>query len=514
MTEENEKSNDQEETQTTTPRDPVSNNNQYKGKGEVISSTLIYNGFKKSELDADHDDNIQNEITSRQICVVEEEDDDVIINHYVPLPTEEYEDEESSPVDITVTQVQEEDEDAERPANSSLESHVSSHESLETSQHSTVGAELTTVGSSSAAGGGDTNSRRHSKSSSLPHGVKLCPENSSVAAANTDGSSKADETDQPSETAEKWEKLENELKQALVELKAKDDEVEKLKGIRQQVEGELEDLTASLFVEAHKMVSEAKMKEISSEKCLKEAQMQMEGLQAEVAALKALLITSTPSRPNLGGHSSAGGSSSSGNGISIFKKQHKRFPSHTQLQYGRTETETEKEKEKLRDAKPIETDPSLVDPILHRLFVEWRKNPSLTAKDKSPFLQKVYTEDIDPCLLFENIDLVKRLRKAIEENSIWVEPVAEKDKTNIPNECAFLCIPRICHYRLSFDYQSDEWFEISQFCRDRIAAVCEFLNYLRYIKNGLVKSPADVAYWEIIRLRRQMSLAKLGITIQ
>lgn len=88
------------------------------------------------------------------------------------------------------------------------------------------------------------------------------------------------------------------------------------------------------------MVSAAKMKEISSEKCLKEAQMQMDGLQAEVTALKALLITSTPSRPNLGG---IAGNANSSNGISIFKKQHKRYPSHNQLQYGRTETETEKE---------------------------------------------------------------------------------------------------------------------------------------------------------------------------
>jgi Rab-3A-interacting protein len=75
------------------------------------------------------------------------------------------------------------------------------------------------------------------------------------------------------------------------------------------------------------MVKEAKMKEVSSEKSLKEAKMQLEGLQAEVSALKALLITSTPSRPNLGG----------GNGMSLFKKQHKRTPSHNHLQYGRAD---------------------------------------------------------------------------------------------------------------------------------------------------------------------------------
>lgn len=79
------------------------------------------------------------------------------------------------------------------------------------------------------------------------------------------------------------------------------------------------------------MVTAAKMKEVASEKSLKETRMQLEGLQAEVSALKALLITSTPSRPNLG--------NCNGNGISLFKKQHKRTPSHNHLQYGRNEEE-------------------------------------------------------------------------------------------------------------------------------------------------------------------------------
>jgi len=93
--------------------------------------------------------------------------------------------------------------------------------------------------------------------------------------------------------------------------------------MKEQVEGELEDLTASLFQEAHKMVSEAKCKELSSERTLTETRMKLEGLEAEVAALKALLITSTPSRPNL----------NKSNGVSIFT--HKRTPSHNHLLYGR-----------------------------------------------------------------------------------------------------------------------------------------------------------------------------------
>jgi Rab-3A-interacting protein len=46
------------------------------------------------------------------------------------------------------------------------------------------------------------------------------------------------------------------------------------------------------------MVREANVAQAQAEKALKESQMKVEVLQAEVAALKTLVITSTPSRPN------------------------------------------------------------------------------------------------------------------------------------------------------------------------------------------------------------------------
>ena len=50
--------------------------------------------------------------------------------------------------------------------------------------------------------------------------------------------------------------------------------------------------------EAHNMVREANMRQATAERALKESQMQVEVLTAEVAALKTLVLTSTPSRPN------------------------------------------------------------------------------------------------------------------------------------------------------------------------------------------------------------------------
>lgn len=46
------------------------------------------------------------------------------------------------------------------------------------------------------------------------------------------------------------------------------------------------------------MVRAANVKQAAAERSLKESQMQVEVLTAEVAALKTLVLTSTPSRPN------------------------------------------------------------------------------------------------------------------------------------------------------------------------------------------------------------------------
>ena len=81
-------------------------------------------------------------------------------------------------------------------------------------------------------------------------------------------------------------------------LKTKDEEIDKLNKIRDELENEVQELTASLFEEAHKMVAEANVRAAASERSMHEAAMQIEGLETEVVALKDLVLTSTPSKPN------------------------------------------------------------------------------------------------------------------------------------------------------------------------------------------------------------------------
>ncbi|KAG1675295.1 Rab-3A-interacting protein [Nymphon striatum] len=252
-----------------------------------------------------------------------------------------------------------------------------------------------------------------------------------------------------------YARLQEELLKAQHELKLKDEEVEKLRGIREEVSAELEDLTASLFQEAHNMVRVANVKHATAQKHVKEANLKIEVLQAEVQALKTLVITSTPSMPN--------------------PKLHPQI-----------------------DSK--------VDPISHKEFISWKESPEL---DKShAFLARIYEEDISPCMNFPNAELAAEVLKSVENNTLIIEAVSGKNP--FPKKCLLLDTPRLCKYKMKLS-NSDTWYHISQLCRNRIAAVCELMCYFRYIKQGLVRSPVNDVYWEVMRRRKEITLARLGM---
>ncbi|KAG0421077.1 hypothetical protein HPB47_003019, partial [Ixodes persulcatus] len=116
-----------------------------------------------------------------------------------------------------------------------------------------------------------------------------------------------------------YARLQAELSRAQQELKLKDEEVARLSQIRDEVGAELEELTASLFEEANNMVREANIKQATAERRLQECSLKTEVLQAEVQALKALVLTSTPSRPNAHLHPQLGA------------RKHRRSPSNYEL---------------------------------------------------------------------------------------------------------------------------------------------------------------------------------------
>ncbi|XP_039241965.1 guanine nucleotide exchange factor for Rab-3A isoform X3 [Pipra filicauda] len=298
--------------------------------------------------------------------------------------------------------------------------------------------------------------------------------------------------------------LKDELHKAQKELKLKDKECERLSKVREQLEQELEELTASLFEEAHKMVREANTKQAAAEKQLREARGKIDMLQAEVTALKTLVITSTPSSPNRELHPQLQSPSKAG-----FRKGHGRNKSTSSAMVSAARQNVSPE--------PVTRECREVDSILFAEFEAWKESPTL---DKScSFLDRIYREDIGPCLDFTKQELSELVRVAVEQNTLTIEPVASQtlpvvkvaaEECGGPNrKCALSGLPRTCKHRIMLG-DSGNYYYISPSCRARITAVCNFFTYIRYIQQGLVRQDVELMYWEVMRLRREMSLAKLG----
>merc|ERR1719412_2176517 len=160
-----------------------------------------------------------------------------------------------------------------------------------------------------------------------------------------------------------------------------------------------------------------------------------------------------------------------------------------------------------------------VDPNLHQEYLEWKKSPSLD-RNASDFLNRIYKEDIDLCLDFpiesDNKFLENDLHESIHQQSICITPL-KPEKNEFKKHCPLLNSKNVLckfHVRLGLNdnpKDRDELF-ISQLARNRITAVCNFLNYLDYIIKGLVKSHHNDVYWEILYLRKSMVLARFGFS--
>ncbi|XP_077718091.1 guanine nucleotide exchange factor for Rab-3A isoform X11 [Canis aureus] len=157
-----------------------------------------------------------------------------------------------------------------------------------------------------------------------------------------------------------------------------------------------------------------------------------------------------------------------------------------------------------------------VDTTLFAEFQAWRESPTL---DKTcPFLERVYREDVGPCLDFTMQELSALVRAAVEDNTLTIEPVASQTLPAVKvaavecgstNTCALSGLARACRHRIRLG-DSESHYYISPSSRARITAVCNFFTYIRYIQQGLVRQEVEPMFWEITRLRKEMSLAKLG----
>lgn len=68
--------------------------------------------------------------------------------------------------------------------------------------------------------------------------------------------------------------------------------------------------------------------------------------------------------------------------------------------------------------------------MFHKEFLLWRQSPVL---DKThTFIQKIYNEDINLCLCFNNKDLSEKVVSAVESGTILIEAVSDKTRAMFP----------------------------------------------------------------------------------
>ena len=189
---------------------------------------------------------------------------------------------------------------------------------------------------------------------------------------------------------------------------------------------------------------------------------QVDGLETEVSALKALVITSTPSMPNKHSYQS-----------------HHRATSDTNVgdvSHVSPGSPGARSRDSV-DSGSGDTHDKHFDPVIRQEYLSWKKSPVMNETD--PFLSRIYQEDINPCLTFPATELSSRVRVAVHENNMCLIPVKPDTQEN-PRNCALLQQPRTVKYKILFDGDKEEFY-ICQLARNRIASVCDFLTYCRCV---------------------------------
>lgn len=207
------------------------------------------------------------------------------------------------------------------------------------------------------------------------------------------------------------------------------------------------------------MVYDANVSRSKCEKELQEANMKIDVLQAEVHALKELVLTSTPSKPNVHLHPQLSINESSTNQTpiknvkSLLGRSHsasrllfRRSPSNNELStlhlpnlpnesnsnaqngHDNDGVQIVCEECERRQHEWDQQHHGEVDPIFYDEYTEWKKSSSMSLDPiQSPFIKRIYDEEIYPLFNFKNSDLTSRVLRSIEDGSIIIEAVGNQN---------------------------------------------------------------------------------------
>ncbi|XP_055329565.1 guanine nucleotide exchange factor for Rab-3A-like [Paramacrobiotus metropolitanus] len=301
--------------------------------------------------------------------------------------------------------------------------------------------------------------------------------------------------------------LKEQLRLLQEELKLKDSECAKMQAYRDRVSAELEDLTATLFEEANKMVRDEKVRRHQAEKLYKETYMKLEALDTEMAWRREQMATipeKTSSLPTRSASLHTLNTNSSANDALTLSGVIDWFRGAKPLANGAQSQMPSVTVDAIADENAVIR--KEIDPVVHAEFVSWRQKPSLSREH--PLINRIYNQDIEPNFEFTNLELAKRALKAVEQNTIFIEESCKYKP--FAKVCSLSLSPRSCVYRMRLG-DDNTWYAISAFARNRIISVCDFFTFIRYIQLGLVRRGVHDTWWEIVSHRERMSKARLGV---
>eukprot|EP00051_Salpingoeca_urceolata_P028295 m.486126 g.486126 ORF g.486126 m.486126 type:complete len:446 (+) comp24186_c0_seq1:245-1582(+) len=274
-----------------------------------------------------------------------------------------------------------------------------------------------------------------------------------------------------------WQ-LEKETRLLKSKLLHKAEECDNLVQYKEQLETEMDDLTTSLFEEAHNMVRDEKIKAAALEKSLAEVNGKAEVMDAELKALKTLVAH-----------------------MQKNDKKEKGFLSSAQKKADR---EAAKEAAKTA-AETAPLRPNIAE------FATWYQSPSNDFD--TPFLRRCRTQDVHPCLEFSAWDAKQsqQLAAAIQGNTVCI--TATRAGGNCASVCALCSDQTPCDFQLRINDQQADWLRVCLCCRNKVVAVCDLFMFLRHVAQGLVKSTTEEAYDKLANIRLRMAQARLGLPI-
>lgn len=294
------------------------------------------------------------------------------------------------------------------------------------------------------------------------------------------------------------------LKLELEELR---EENEKLNTTKSNMDSEMHTLTENLFEEAYKMVDTAKEEKGLAVKKLADAAGKIDAMETEMSALKNVLHatptsalkvkpTSTPSphskhrKPNV---------------KKAIRKLSKKVKAYSRPSADSAAPHVLLEHK--NEVKGACLGEGQVDPNDLLCFKDWLHDVS---REDHPYLLNIMICDVRPCLHFSNKHLSEQVLIAVQNNELLMESLSadQEKRTCVLSGCEEIT----CTHRMQLA-PSQHWQYISQHCRDRIAAVCDFYMYMSHIQKGILKSEASQLFWQVNRLRAQMSLARLTLQL-